>query len=185
MSTIVLVAAAGYLLGSIPFGYLLVRIFRGEDVRQSGSGNIGATNVSRKSPALGVLTFLLDAAQGTAPWRSGWDITSERIAALRRSRLSCDVHGRILRGPRPHVSLWLKFRGGKGVATAAGSIPGARAQGGAGAAGYLPGRGPACSAMFLWASIVAVAFFPGCWPMRCIATAMPLRRWRSWRPRPC
>ena len=42
-------AAIGYLLGSIPFGYLLVRIFRGEDVRQSGSGNIGATNVSRTS----------------------------------------------------------------------------------------------------------------------------------------
>ena len=56
-----LIAAASYLLGSIPFGYLLVRIVRGEDVRRSGSGNIGATNVSRKSPALGVLTLLLDA----------------------------------------------------------------------------------------------------------------------------
>src|SRR5208282_4329984 len=66
MSTLVLIAAASYLLGSIPFGYLLVKIFRGEDVRQSGSGNIGATNVSRKSPTLGVLTLLLDAAKGTA-----------------------------------------------------------------------------------------------------------------------
>jgi acyl phosphate:glycerol-3-phosphate acyltransferase len=55
-----------YLLGSIPFGYLLVRIFRGEDVRRSGSGNIGATNVSRKSPVLGVVTLLLDALKGTA-----------------------------------------------------------------------------------------------------------------------
>ena len=63
---IALIAAASYLLGSIPFGYLLVRIFRGEDVRQSGSGNIGATNVSRKSPALGVVTLLFDAVKGTA-----------------------------------------------------------------------------------------------------------------------
>src|ERR1700739_663056 len=61
-----LLIAASYLLGSIPFGYLLVRIFRGEDVRRSGSGNIGATNVSRKSPLLGVLTLLLDAGKGAA-----------------------------------------------------------------------------------------------------------------------
>src|SRR5213593_4595749 len=59
-------AALSYLLGSIPFGYILVRIFRGEDVRRSGSGNIGATNVSRRSPALGVLTLLLDALKGSA-----------------------------------------------------------------------------------------------------------------------
>src|SRR5438477_11966490 len=57
-------AALSYLLGSIPFGYLLVRIFRGEDVRRAGSGNIGATNVARKSPILGVLTLILDAAKG-------------------------------------------------------------------------------------------------------------------------
>jgi len=61
----VMIAALSYLLGSIPFGYLLVRIFHDEDVRQSGSGNIGATNVSRKSPALGLLTLLLDALKGT------------------------------------------------------------------------------------------------------------------------
>src|SRR4029077_19285254 len=60
-----LIAAAAYLLGSIPFGYLLVRIFRGEDVRRAGSGNIGATNVARKSPALGILTLLLDALKGS------------------------------------------------------------------------------------------------------------------------
>ena len=60
-----IMAAISYLLGSIPFGYLLVRIFRGEDVRQSGSGNIGATNVSRKSPVLGLLTLVLDALKGT------------------------------------------------------------------------------------------------------------------------
>ena len=51
MPRLLLIAAISYLLGSIPFGYLLVRIFRGEDVRRTGSGNIGATNVARKSPA--------------------------------------------------------------------------------------------------------------------------------------
>src|SRR5260221_1770502 len=59
-------AAVSYLLGSIPFGYLVVRIFTGEDVRAIGSGNIGATNVARRSPALGVVTLLLDAAKGLA-----------------------------------------------------------------------------------------------------------------------
>src|SRR5450432_2459706 len=69
LKLLLVVAVASYLLGSIPFGYVLVRVFRGEDVRQSGSGNIGATNVSRKSPALGMLTLLLDALKGTcAVW---------------------------------------------------------------------------------------------------------------------
>ena len=66
MTRFLFIAAASYLLGSIPFGYLLVRVFRGEDVRHSGSGNIGATNVSRKSPALGVMTLLLDALKGSS-----------------------------------------------------------------------------------------------------------------------
>ena len=61
MNPYIITAAGSYLAGSIPFGYLLVRLFRGEDIRQSGSGNIGATNVSRKSPGLGLLTLLLDA----------------------------------------------------------------------------------------------------------------------------
>ena len=59
-----LILGVAYSLGSIPFGYLLVRDFPGEDVRKTGSGNIGATNVSRKSPALGALTLFLDAAKG-------------------------------------------------------------------------------------------------------------------------
>jgi len=63
---ILITAALSYLLGSIPFGYLLVRLFQGEDVRQTGSGNIGATNVSRTSPALGAVTLVLDALKGLA-----------------------------------------------------------------------------------------------------------------------
>src|SRR5271154_7302871 len=60
-----IVASISYLLGSIPFGFLLVRIFRKEDIRTVGSGNIGATNVLRSgAKGLGLLTFLLDAAKG-------------------------------------------------------------------------------------------------------------------------
>jgi len=114
------IAAASYLLGSIPFGYLLVRIFRGEDVRQSGSGNIGATNVSRKSPALGGLTLLLDALKGTG-------------AVLLAHRLADGMNW----GSKPYqimtmaallavlghmFPIWLRFRGGKGVATGLGSF---------------------------------------------------------------
>ncbi|MGA7906325.1 MAG: glycerol-3-phosphate 1-O-acyltransferase PlsY [Candidatus Sulfotelmatobacter sp.] len=120
MSTIVLVAAAGYLLGSIPFGYLLVRIFRGEDVRRSGSGNIGATNVSRKSPALGVLTLLLDALKGGGAVWLGY-VVSERMGAgvLAYRVMSMAAFFAVLGHMFP---LWLKFRGGKGVATGLGAF---------------------------------------------------------------
>src|SRR5437879_8563661 len=80
---LLMTAAVSYLLGSIPFGYILVRIFRGEDVRLSGSGNIGATNVSRKSPLLGVLTLLLDALKGSAAVALG-DRKSTRLNSSHR-----------------------------------------------------------------------------------------------------
>ena len=120
MSRLVLISAVSYLLGSIPFGYLLVRIFRGEDVRRSGSGNIGATNVSRKSPALGALTLLLDAAKGFfavqvaaafSPFPSG-DLRIQRIMAT-SALLAIVGH---------MFPVWLGFRGGKGVATALGGL---------------------------------------------------------------
>src|ERR1700744_5966234 len=58
-------AIVAYLLGSIPCGYLLVRIFKKEDIREKGSGNIGATNVIRSgSKGLGAITFLLDVVKG-------------------------------------------------------------------------------------------------------------------------
>src|ERR1019366_10164826 len=63
---IILIAVAAYLLGSIPTGYLLVRIFRNEDIRSVGSGNIGATNVLRSGgKGLGAVTFLLDVLKGS------------------------------------------------------------------------------------------------------------------------
>jgi glycerol-3-phosphate acyltransferase PlsY len=116
MNPFLITALVGYLLGSIPFGYLLVRLVTGEDVRASGSGNIGATNVARKSPLLGVATLLLDAAKG--------------LAAVYLARLAFG-------GPHRHLivttaalfavighlfPLWLKFRGGKGVATSFGAF---------------------------------------------------------------
>lgn len=109
-----------YLLGSIPSGYLLVRVFRGEDVRQSGSGNIGATNVSRKSPLLGVLTLLLDAAKGATAVASSYTLTKRMVAsASTYEQLTLAALFAVLGHMFP---VWLKFRGGKGVATALGSF---------------------------------------------------------------
>src|SRR5215813_10102793 len=63
--TYLMIALVAYLLGSIPFGYVLVRLFRKEDIRSKGSGNIGATNVVRSgAKGLGALTFLMDACKG-------------------------------------------------------------------------------------------------------------------------
>ena len=107
-------AAVGYLLGSIPFGYLLVRIFKGEDVRTSGSGNIGATNVARKSPALGVATLVLDAAKGLAAVLVARVLFSGPHQPLIMTTAALfAVLGHLF-------PVWLKFRGGKGVATSLG-----------------------------------------------------------------
>jgi glycerol-3-phosphate acyltransferase PlsY len=120
MSVLILIAALSYLLGSIPFGYLLVRIFRDEDVRQSGSGNIGATNVSRKSPALGIMTLLLDALKGTAAVVMASHLAGGTIAAGKPyAAMSMAALLAVLGHMFP---LWLKFRGGKGVATGLGSF---------------------------------------------------------------
>ncbi len=109
-------AAVSYVLGSIPFGYLLVRMVTGEDVRASGSGNIGATNVARKSRVLGVATLVLDAAKGFAAVFFAWRVfvgphrhLYMAVAAL------CAVLGHLF-------PVWLKFRGGKGVATSMGAF---------------------------------------------------------------
>lgn len=109
-----LIIAASYFLGSIPFGYLLVLIFRGEDVRKSGSGNIGATNVSRKSPLLGILTLLLDAGKGCAAVLFAAHLKGPNSFAMSLAALFA-VIGHLF-------PIWLKFRGGKGVATALGSF---------------------------------------------------------------
>jgi acyl phosphate:glycerol-3-phosphate acyltransferase len=136
MPRVLLIAALSYLLGSIPFGYLLVRIFRGEDVRRTGSGNIGATNVARNSPALGVLTLLLDALKGSAAVAVGMILSPplfERISVTHipwRMILPASSPGFVtwaalaaLFAVAGHMfPLWLKFHGGKGVATGLGAF---------------------------------------------------------------
>jgi glycerol-3-phosphate acyltransferase PlsY len=114
MPGFVLTAAYSYLLGSIPFGYLLVRAFRGEDVRETGSGNIGATNVSRTSKGLGVLTLVFDVLKGLAA------VVITRLAFPgNRTLLGAAALFAIVGHMFPVL---LRFRGGKGVATGLGSF---------------------------------------------------------------
>jgi glycerol-3-phosphate acyltransferase PlsY len=108
-----LIIPFAYLLGSIPFGLLIVKAQAGRDIRGMGSGNIGAANVARTAGTLaGVLTLLLDAAKGylaveiTARW-SGGHLRSMMAAAV------AAVLGHMF-------PVWLKFKGGKGVATGMG-----------------------------------------------------------------
>jgi len=114
MTAFLITAGFSYFLGSIPFGYLLVRLFRGRDVRQTGSGNIGATNVSRTSPGLGVLTLVLDACKGMAAVLITRMLFREQPELYAAAALYAIV-GHIF-------PLWLGFRGGKGVATGLGSF---------------------------------------------------------------
>jgi glycerol-3-phosphate acyltransferase PlsY len=116
MTPYLIAGAVGYLLGSIPFGYLLVKLFKGEDVRVSGSGNIGATNVARKSPALGVATLLLDAAKGLAAVLLAKALFNHSDPQLIMTIAAFfAVSGHLF-------PVWLKFRGGKGVATSLGAF---------------------------------------------------------------
>ena len=153
-----IVVAAAYLLGSIPNGYLLVRFFRKQDIRTMGSGNIGATNVLRSgAKGLGAATFLLDVLKGCcAVWLgavlapilmpSAAMRNVEGLAAL------CAVLGHMF-------PVWLKFKGGKGVATGFGVFLVA-APLGALAAITLFGLVLAISRFVSLASILAAASFP-------------------------
>jgi glycerol-3-phosphate acyltransferase PlsY len=127
MPAVLLIAA--YLIGSIPFSYLVARAFAGKDVRREGSGNVGATNVARTAGRMaGVLALALDLAKGYAavalarwivarpdwpyapgpqPWQSRemWIALAGLVAVLAHM-----------------FPVWLRFQGGKGVATAAGVV---------------------------------------------------------------
>ena len=104
----------GYLSGSVPFGLIVVRVTRGVDVRDQGSGNIGATNVARVAGrGLGMLVLVLDALKGALPV-----LLAQRVAG------SPEVPALVgLAAFAGHVAPpWLGFRGGKGVATALGVV---------------------------------------------------------------
>ena len=109
--TIFLLTAAGYLLGSIPFGVLLTRAFGAGDLRQIGSGNIGATNVLRTGrKELAAATLILDGAKGAVA-----------VLLARHFVPQLGDHAAMIAGAAAMIGhcypVWLKFRGGKGVAT--------------------------------------------------------------------
>jgi len=136
-----IVVSGSYLLGSIPFGFLLVWLVRKEDIRTTGSGNIGATNVLRSgAKKLGVLTFILDGAKGYAAvmvaelLARGKEPTSLRHLAITAGLFVILGH---------MFPVWLHFKGGKGVATAFGVF----------VALCLPA---ALSALALWGAVVVL-----------------------------
>jgi glycerol-3-phosphate acyltransferase PlsY len=115
-----------YLLGSIPFGYLIVRASRGADVRETGSGGTGATNVSRRAgKRAGVITLLLDVLKGAAAvlivlWILGL-LSREGQADSAVQSVYWWVAAAAVATIVGHVyPVWLRFRGGKGVATGVG-----------------------------------------------------------------
>ncbi len=113
----ILIPILAYLLGSIPFGYLIVKLRSGADIRQTGSGGTGATNVTRKAgKGAGIATLALDALKGfavvmIARWLTGESGTSWVVAAA--AVLAVVGHC---------FPVWLGFRGGKGVATGLGTL---------------------------------------------------------------
>lgn len=133
--TLTLIAILAYLLGSIPFGYLLVRIFRSEDIRKTGSGNIGATNVVRSgAKGLGAATFFLDALKGFLAVAMTRELVVASMPAWPplaqlawqgslAARFDVAAAVAALAAVLGHIyPVWLRFKGGKGVATAFGVL---------------------------------------------------------------
>src|SRR5690242_10944457 len=109
-----LLLVGSYLLGSLPFGLWIARLWKGVDIRTVGSGNIGATNVGRVcGRTAGVLVFVLDVLKGLAPplmvrgigAPSPWPLLAGLLAILGHN-----------------YSIWLGFKGGKGIATSGGAL---------------------------------------------------------------
>lgn len=106
-----------YLLGSIPFGFLIVRAIQGADIRDTGSGGTGATNVSRRAGKIaGIVTLLLDALKGAAAV-----VIAEQLNGIALGKANWWVAGAAVAVIMGHMfPVWLRFRGGKGVATMVG-----------------------------------------------------------------
>jgi len=137
----VLTLIGSYLVGAIPFGYLIARA-RGVDIFKAGSGNIGATNVGRVlGRKFGLLVFVLDFAKGAVPVALAGAMPSEMHEALGLpdalpvGAALCTFLGHLF-------PIYLGFRGGKGVATGAGTV-------------FVLVPGPAALAMLTWAAVVA------------------------------
>ena len=122
IGTYIVVAVVAYLLGSIPFGYILLRLFRGQDVRATGSGNIGATNVARSAPVLGLVTLLLDAGKGFLAVVGTLVIFARALVHDPAWAIALGAYAGLWAILGHVFPVWLKFKGGKGVATAAGAF---------------------------------------------------------------
>jgi glycerol-3-phosphate acyltransferase PlsY len=137
MQTYIIIALVSYLLGSIPFGYILVRLFLKQDIRQTGSGNIGATNVARSgAKGLAIATLFLDALKGFSavvavallfPNQALGPHIETWIGPLRSTQPQPGLTlwpGLLIAGLFAILGhmfpVWLRFKGGKGVATAVG-----------------------------------------------------------------
>jgi|SRR5919109_2826611 glycerol-3-phosphate acyltransferase PlsY len=160
--TLLAIAIAGYFLGSIPFGVILTRAFGKGDVRKVGSGNIGATNVARAAGSLaGVFTLLLDLAKG-----AGAVLLGEKLSHDSASWMMIAAFAALLGHCFP---VWLKFKGGKGVATAAGV--------------FLVLSPPACLAAVILFILVVVFWRYVSLGSVSAAAAMPLLIYFLWAPR--
>jgi acyl phosphate:glycerol-3-phosphate acyltransferase len=135
----ILVISIAYLLGSIPFGYLIVRATKRADIRETGSGGTGATNVSRSAgKGAGILTLVLDALKGTAAVVIAETVLGLSIFAAQQldpllqeaanNRTTTEnaywwVAAAAIAAIVGHIfPIWLRFRGGKGVATGIGAF---------------------------------------------------------------
>lgn len=159
--TLPVLLVLAYLLGSIPFGLLFARIFSRKDVREVGSGNIGATNVTRVAgPFPGILTLLFDAGKGAlavllVARASDHDATTMMLAALAALLGHC-------------YPIWLRFKGGKGVATGLGIFT-----------ALSPFAGLSSLAVFI---IVAVTWRFASLASMAAAASMPLLVYLFWAP---
>jgi acyl-phosphate glycerol 3-phosphate acyltransferase len=157
---------AGYLVGAIPFGYLVGR-WRGVNIFQQGSGNIGATNVGRVlGRRFGILVFLLDFAKGALPV-----LAALRLAAVTETSVPPEALGAAagLAAFLGHLfPVYLRFRGGKGVATGAGVI-----------AVLVPG--PALAAILCWVGVVCASRYVS---LASLAGAATLAGFRLLTPEP-
>jgi len=157
-----------YLLGSIPWGLILTRVFAGNDIRLKGSGNIGATNVTRETGVIpGVLTLAGDILKGAVPvYLSLLAFGSIQVSG--QIYLSCVLLAAFLGHLFP---LYLKFRdGGKGVATAAGCF-----------AVVSPAAVLAAAVIFIVMLLIARRVSVG---SLCAAAALPVAVWLATRSTP-
>jgi acyl phosphate:glycerol-3-phosphate acyltransferase len=140
MSTnLVIIALVAYLLGSIPFGYILVKLFLKQDIRTTGSGNIGATNVARSgNKGLAIATLLLDAGKGALAvfgiqlaYPDYWNWIGAQVVSQPPGHQPDPMPASVLFSMAIAAlfaiighcyPVWLKFKGGKGVATAIGAF---------------------------------------------------------------